>query len=68
MEIIEAKKTEKPALALLRDLDFEHELVFPLEKRSSIKAAMYTFGPEWGRSFTGWTDNENRTFHVKRLS
>ena len=57
----------KPALAQLRELEKDHELTFPIERRSSIKTMVSTFGPEWNRKFRTKSNTAERTFTVTRI-
>ncbi|MBP5172816.1 MAG: hypothetical protein J6037_03825 [Bacteroidales bacterium] len=44
------------------------ELIFPVEKRSSVKSTMSTFAFQWNKIFSGRTDRENRKFIVTRVA
>lgn len=59
---------EKPVLAQLRDMEIGDELVFPIERRSSVKSTMSTFAVQWMKKFTGRSDTENRLFIVTRVA
>ena len=59
---------EKPVLAQLREMAVGEELIFPVEKRSSVKTTMSTFALQWNKTFSGRTDRENRKFVVTRIA
>lgn len=59
---------EKPVLAQLREMAVGEELIFPVEKRSSVKSTMSTFAFQWNKIFSGRTDREHRLFIVTRVS
>ena len=59
---------EKPVLAQLREMAVGEELIFPVEKRSSVKTTMSTFALQWNKTFSGRTDRENRKFIVTRVA
>ncbi len=59
---------EKPVLAQLREMEVGEELIFDVEKRSSVKTTMSTFALQWNKKFSGRTDRENRKFIVTRVA
>ena len=59
---------KKPVLAQLREMEVGDELIFPVEKRSSVKTTMSTFALQWNKIFSGRTDRENRKFIVTRVA
>ena len=60
--------THVPVLAQLREMKIGDALVFPIEKRSSVKTTMSTFALQWNKIFGGRTDRENRKFIVTRVA
>lgn len=44
------------------------ELVFPIEKLSSVKSTMSTFAPQWRKKFSGHLDRKSETFTVTRVA
>ena len=49
-------------------MEVGQELIFPIEKRSSVKTTVSTFALQWNKRFTGKTDRENRRFVVIRVA
>lgn len=60
------EETAKSVLGQLRQMDIGEILTFPLSSRGGVKATMYTFGPEWGKKFSGKT--EGAVFRVERIA
>ena len=60
------EESTKSVLGQLREMGIGEILVFPLSSRSSVKSTMYTYGPEWGKTFSGST--EGSIFRVERIA
>ena len=60
--------TEKPMLAVLRDLEVGEHHSYPLERMSSLKTMCTNFGAQWDKTFSSKTDREARTITVTRTA
>lgn len=62
-----AKSTvAKPILTQLKEMKVGDVLVFPAEKRSSIKTMCSEYGFEWNKIFSTATNRHERTVSVTR--
>lgn len=59
---------QKPMLQQLRELDVDEEIVFPIERASSVKSCCSAFGLEWNKVFKTRQNRAERTLTVKRIS
>lgn len=56
----------KPILAQLREMEVGDVLVFPAEKRGSVKAMCSEFGFQWNKTFSTAINRQQRTISVTR--
>ncbi|MDY5632501.1 MAG: hypothetical protein SPF56_08450 [Bacteroidaceae bacterium] len=63
-------KTEvtKPILAQLREMKVGDILVFPAERRGTVKSMCSEFGFEWNKVFSTSINRQERTISVTRRS
>lgn len=59
---------QKSVLSQLRELSIGETLIFPIEKRSSVKSTVSTFAVQWSKKFITKSDTEHRTFKVVRIA
>lgn len=59
---------QKPILPQLREMEVGDVLVFPAEKRSSVKAMCSEYGFEWNKVFSTSINRQERTISVTRRS
>lgn len=57
-----------PVLSQLREMQIGDELIFPIERMTSIKSMMYTYGVMWCKKFSGAACRNGRTFTVRRIA
>lgn len=63
----EVKNNEvKPILSQLREMEVGDVLVFPAEKRGSVKAMCSEYGFEWNKVFSTSVNRQERTITVTR--
>ena len=60
--------TEKPMLAVLRDLEVVKSHTYPIERMSSLKTMCTNFGAQWDKTFSTKTDREKRIITVTRTA
>ena len=60
--------TEKPMLAVLRDLEVGKSHTYPIERMSSLKTMCTNFGAQWDKTFSTKTDREKRMITVTRTA
>lgn len=56
----------KPILTQLREMEVGDVLVFPAEKRGSVKAMCSEYGFEWNKVFSTSINRQERTISVTR--
>lgn len=64
---MENNSSEKPMLQQLRELEVGENLIFPAEKRGTIRSMCTMFGFEWNKTFSSKINRKDRTITVTRI-
>ncbi len=62
------QKTDKPMMRQIRELGLNKELVFPVERMTSVKSTVSQVGVIENKVFTTSINRKERTIKVTRIS
>ena len=62
------KKTNRPVLPALRELEIGKTLTYPAERTSYIRSVCVSYGLEWQKKFKTAVNRQQRTITVTRTA